>query len=63
MLEGSHRCGRLDHGISGDQSGADPERVEQVKKLCPPVFVELEPGMIAVSFLCSPEDIMQLGLV
>jgi len=44
VMPGSHWCGRLDHVVSGDQAGADPERVQQVQQQCPPVFVELEPG-------------------
>src|SRR5437867_9160809 len=28
VLKGSHKMGRVDHILSGDQAGADPERVE-----------------------------------
>ncbi len=30
VLKGSHRLGRLNHGPVGDQTGADPERVDAV---------------------------------
>ena len=32
MLAGSHHLGRLDHFLMGDQSGADPDKVEMAKK-------------------------------
>ncbi|MBW7995670.1 MAG: phytanoyl-CoA dioxygenase family protein [Candidatus Glassbacteria bacterium] len=44
VLKGSHHIGRIDHGQIGDQTGADPERVEQAKKRHELVHVELEPG-------------------
>lgn len=44
VLAGSHQLGRIDHGKVGDQTGADPARVEQVMARLPLVHVELEPG-------------------
>lgn len=44
VLKGSHRMGRMDHVKVGDQTGADPERVEQAVKVCELVYVEKEPG-------------------
>ncbi|XP_071115668.1 L-proline trans-4-hydroxylase-like [Haliotis cracherodii] len=44
VLKGSHKCGRIDHCAVGGQTGADVERVSQLKTVCPLVFVELEPG-------------------
>lgn len=44
VLRGSHRLGRLDHGQYGDQSGADPERVEQAVKVLELVHCEMAPG-------------------
>ncbi|KAK0042336.1 ectoine dioxygenase [Biomphalaria pfeifferi] len=44
ILEGSHRCGRIEHVMVGGQTGADLERVDQLKKVLPLEFVELEPG-------------------
>ena len=44
VLEGSHRCGRVDHVLTGDQAGADPKRVAEIAKRLPLVHVEMEPG-------------------
>jgi ectoine hydroxylase len=44
VLRGSHAIGRIDHGKTGDQTGADLERVEVAKQRFELVFVELEPG-------------------
>jgi ectoine hydroxylase len=44
VLRGSHKLGRVEHGKFGDQTGADPERVENAKKLMDLVYVELAPG-------------------
>jgi len=52
VIEGSHRCGRVDHVLTGDQAGADRERVEQILKRMPLVYVEMEPGD-ALFFDCN----------
>jgi ectoine hydroxylase-related dioxygenase (phytanoyl-CoA dioxygenase family) len=44
VLKGSHLLGRIDHGKTGDQTGADLERVEQACKVLERVYVELRPG-------------------
>ena len=44
VLRGSHKLGRVEHGKFGDQTGADPERVEHAKKIMDLVYVELAPG-------------------
>jgi ectoine hydroxylase len=44
VIEGSHHCGRIDHVLSGDQAGADRDRVEEVLQRMPLVYVEMEPG-------------------
>ena len=44
VIRGSHRCGRLVHGATGDQSGADVERVAALLKCLERVHVEMEPG-------------------
>ena len=44
VLRGSHRIGRIDHGRTGDQTGADLERVEIALQRFALVHVELEPG-------------------
>jgi ectoine hydroxylase len=44
VLKGSHKLGRVDHVLTGDQAGADMERVEEMKKRLDLVYVELDPG-------------------
>jgi ectoine hydroxylase len=45
VLRGSHRAGRVDHGVlPGEQVGADPRRVEEMKKRMDLVHCEMEPG-------------------
>ncbi|MCS6776245.1 MAG: phytanoyl-CoA dioxygenase family protein [Chloroherpetonaceae bacterium] len=52
VLRGSHRMGRFDHGKTGEQTGADPERVEEARKRLELVYCEMEPGT-AVIFHCN----------
>jgi hypothetical protein len=52
VIEGSHLCGRVDHVLTGDQAGADRERVEQILERMPLVYLEMEPGD-AVFFHCN----------
>ncbi|XP_041369684.1 probable phytanoyl-CoA dioxygenase [Gigantopelta aegis] len=52
ILEGSHKCGRIDHGFVGGQTGADVDRVELIRQVCPHKYVELDPGD-AVFFHCN----------
>jgi len=44
VLKGSHRLGRIEHGRFGDQTGADPERVEAALQVLELVYGELNPG-------------------
>jgi len=44
VLKGSHKMGRIEHGKFGDQTGADPERVEAAEKVMKRMYVELAPG-------------------
>jgi ectoine hydroxylase-related dioxygenase (phytanoyl-CoA dioxygenase family) len=44
VLRGSHRMGRLEHGMVGAQTGADMERVESAMKVLEHVYLELSPG-------------------
>lgn len=44
VIRGSHRLGRIDHVLTGDQAGADMERVNQVLERMELVYVEMEPG-------------------
>ncbi|XP_076454485.1 uncharacterized protein LOC143289406 [Babylonia areolata] len=52
VLEGSHKCGRIDHGPVGGQVGADVERVEFLKERLEHHHVEMEPGD-AIIFHCN----------
>ena len=52
VLRGSHEMGRIEHGRFGDQTGADPERVEEAKKIMPLDYVVLDPGD-ALFFHCN----------
>jgi ectoine hydroxylase len=44
VIPASHHCGRIDHVLTGDQAGADHERVEEIIKRIPVVHVEMNPG-------------------
>jgi ectoine hydroxylase len=44
VIGGSHLCGRVEHILTGEQAGADRERVEQILQRMPLVYVEMEPG-------------------
>lgn len=44
VLVGSHRMGRVDHGRTGEQTGADMERVEAALERFELRYVEAEPG-------------------
>ncbi len=44
VIEGSHELGRIEHKLTGDQAGADLERVAEVLKRFPLIYVEMEPG-------------------
>ena len=52
VLKGSHLMGRLNHGITGEQAGADPEKVMIAEKRLELVYCELEPGDV-VFFDCN----------
>jgi ectoine hydroxylase len=44
VIKGSHKMGRVNHILTGDQSGADMERVDEALKRMELVYVEMEPG-------------------
>jgi ectoine hydroxylase-related dioxygenase (phytanoyl-CoA dioxygenase family) len=44
VIRGSHKMGRIDHGKTGDQTGADLERVNVALERMPLVHIECEPG-------------------
>jgi ectoine hydroxylase len=43
-IEGSHKLGRIDHVLTGDQAGADAARVQEILQHLPLVYVEMDPG-------------------
>jgi hypothetical protein len=44
VIKGSHHCGRIEHILTGEQAGADRERVEEILKRMPLVYCEMDPG-------------------
>ena len=44
VLSGSHRAGRINHVLTGDQAGAEMERVEELKKVCQLTHCEMTAG-------------------
>jgi ectoine hydroxylase-related dioxygenase (phytanoyl-CoA dioxygenase family) len=52
VLKGSHLLGRIDHRSVGDQTGAEPERVQAALERLELVHCELEPGS-AIFFHCN----------
>ena len=44
VIKGSHKLGRINHVLTGDQAGADLERVEEIKKRLELIYVELDRG-------------------
>ena len=44
VIRGSHKMGRVNHVLTGDQAGADMERVNEVLKVREKVYCEMEPG-------------------
>jgi len=43
-IKGSHELGRIEHVLTGEQAGADQERVNEILKKLEVVYVEMEPG-------------------
>ncbi|MFT7696405.1 MAG: ectoine hydroxylase, partial [Candidatus Latescibacterota bacterium] len=44
VLKGSHHMGRVEHVLRGEQTGADPERVEEAEKRHELIYCEMDPG-------------------
>ncbi|QDT11817.1 phytanoyl-CoA dioxygenase family protein [Planctomycetes bacterium K23_9] len=44
VLRGSHKMGRVNHVLTGDQAGADRAVVDAAAKVCERVYCELKPG-------------------
>ena len=52
MIRGSHKMGRIEHGFSGEQVGADMEKVNEALKIMPLDYLEMELGDTAF-FHCN----------
>ncbi len=52
MIRGSHKMGRVEHGFSGEQVGAEMEKVTEALKVMPLDYLEMEPGDTAF-FHCN----------
>src|SRR5262245_45738579 len=52
VIECSHLLGRVDHVLTGDQAGADKERVAAILERFPLVYVEMDPGDV-LFFHCN----------
>jgi ectoine hydroxylase len=52
VLKGSHLMGRVEHHLTGQQAGADMERVTEAEKVMETVHVEMDPGD-ALFFHCN----------
>jgi ectoine hydroxylase len=46
VLRGSHKLGRLEHKRVGDQTGADPTRIQQIESMFELVECEMSPGSV-----------------
>ncbi len=44
VLKASHLLGRVDHVLTGEQAGADMERVREAEKVLERVYMEMDPG-------------------
>jgi ectoine hydroxylase len=44
VLKGSHKLGRVDHVLSGEQAGADMDRVREATKRLDLIYCEMQPG-------------------
>ena len=44
VLRGSHKMGRIEHGMEGDQTGADKARVNEALKVLEVEYAEMQPG-------------------
>ncbi|MBA4141071.1 MAG: phytanoyl-CoA dioxygenase family protein [Segetibacter sp.] len=52
MIRGSHKMGRIEHGLSGEQVGADMEKVNEALKVLQHDYLIMEPGDTAF-FHCN----------
>ncbi|MCY7359910.1 MAG: phytanoyl-CoA dioxygenase family protein [Rudanella sp.] len=52
LIKGSHRMGRIEHTFSGEQIGAEAEKVDEALKRMPLEYLEMNPGDTAF-FHCN----------
>ena len=52
VLKGSHHFGRIEHGVSGGQTGADMDYLEAIAARCDKVYIECEAGDV-LFFHCN----------
>ena len=52
VLKGSHKMGRIDHVLSGEQAGADQNRVKEAAKVMETIYCEMDAGD-ALYFHCN----------
>jgi ectoine hydroxylase len=52
VIKGSHELGRIEHITTGEQAGADKDRVEEILQRLELVHVEMDPGD-AIFFHCN----------
>ncbi|HEX6805999.1 MAG TPA: phytanoyl-CoA dioxygenase family protein [Terriglobales bacterium] len=52
VIKGSHALGRIEHVLTGEQAGADNNRVQEILKRLDLVYLEMEPGD-ALFFDCN----------
>lgn len=51
ILKGSNKCGRIEHIQVAGQVGADMDRVDELAKVLPLEYVELDPGKLQTKVL------------
>ena len=44
VVRGSHHCGRIHHQLTGEQAGADPDRVAEILNRMELIHAEMDPG-------------------
>lgn len=52
VIKGTHKMGRIEHGLTGEQVGADTKRVEEALKIREKVHCEMQPGDV-LFFHCN----------
>ena len=62
VIKGSHKCGRIEHGCFGDQTVADPKRVDLLLENLECVYCEMRRGdalfFILIFYIARPLTIV-----